>query len=121
VKADAANRLPHPRAPGRPLLRGANEDSACFSTYTKRFPGLQLEAVLEFSGHSLLEANVLVALKNIAFCTLPARPDAQDSAELLPLGAIPPVLLHECWHDLRLIAAEGAGFDPDWEQTVKVY
>ena len=29
-------------------------------------------------------------------------------------GDVPPVLVSECWHHLRLIAADGTGFDPDW-------
>jgi hypothetical protein len=36
----------------------------------------------------------------------------------MPLGEVPVILLNECWNDLRTIAAEGTGFDPDWEKKV---
>jgi hypothetical protein len=29
---------------------------------------------------------------------------------------VPAVLLSECYNDMRLIAAEGRGFDPQWER-----
>ncbi len=35
------------------------------------------------------------------------------------LGDLPPVLLAECWNDLRTIAASGSGHDPDWEKKVE--
>jgi hypothetical protein len=34
----------------------------------------------------------------------------------IPLGKVPKVLLSECYHDARIIAGEGTGFDPDWEK-----
>jgi hypothetical protein len=37
----------------------------------------------------------------------------------MPLGEIPPVLLSECYDDLKEIAAAGIGFDPDWEKKVE--
>ena len=39
-----------------------------------------------------------------------------DSQTQVPLGDVPPVLLSECWNDLRLAASEGPGFDPEWEK-----
>ena len=41
-----------------------------------------------------------------------------DDPLKLPLGKVPPVLLCECWNDLRLIAGAGTGFDPEWEKKV---
>ncbi len=29
-------------------------------------------------------------------------------------------VLSECWNDIRQIAAEGSGFDPDWEKKTQV-
>jgi hypothetical protein len=37
----------------------------------------------------------------------------------MALGQVPSVLLNECWTDLRTIAADGKGFDPDWEKKVQ--
>ncbi len=34
----------------------------------------------------------------------------------MSLGEVPAVLLTECWNDIRQIAAEGPGFDADWEK-----
>ena len=36
------------------------------------------------------------------------------------LSEVPSVLLSECWNDLRQIAAEGPGFDPDWEKKTQM-
>ena len=35
------------------------------------------------------------------------------------LGDVPAVLLSETWHDVRSIAAEGGGFDADWEKKTE--
>ena len=37
----------------------------------------------------------------------------------LPLGKVPPVLLSEAWNDLHAIAAQGAGFDAEWEKKAQ--
>jgi hypothetical protein len=34
----------------------------------------------------------------------------------VPLKKIHPVLLSECYNDVRQIAAEGTGYDPEWEK-----
>jgi hypothetical protein len=34
----------------------------------------------------------------------------------MPLGEVPDVLLCESWNDVRALAAEGTGFDPEWEK-----
>jgi len=54
-----------------------------------------------------------VALHQLAFSR--SDPRAGGSSEPLALGEIPPVLLSECWNDLAALAAEGPGYDPDWE------
>ncbi len=94
--------------------RGSAEDGGWFYTYQKRFPTLGLAATMEFTGNGLPEENRVVALTNLSF----ARTGAGEnmSASALPLKEIPKVLLSECFNDMRLIAAEGTGFDPDWEK-----
>jgi hypothetical protein len=94
--------------------RGSPEDGGWFYTYEKRFPSLGLTAVIEFSGNGLPEENRTVALRQLSFA---ASGDGDRwSRAPLPLGQVPPVLLSECYDDLRQIAAEGSGFDPQWEK-----
>ncbi|QGX39860.1 DUF4132 domain-containing protein [Permianibacter aggregans] len=93
--------------------RGPAEDGGWFHVYEKRFPTLGLIAVLEFTGNPLPEENRTVALLNMSFVS--AQGDAwQRSAERL--STVPNVLLSECYNDLRLIAAEGSGYDPEWQK-----
>jgi hypothetical protein len=82
-------------------------------TYEKRFPTLGLVVVIEFTGNPLPEENRTVALLNLRFEG--ASAGAGERARLA-LGKVPPVLLSECYNDLRLIAADGTGFDPDWQK-----
>ncbi|HEV3116498.1 MAG TPA: DUF4132 domain-containing protein [Gemmataceae bacterium] len=106
--------------------RGPAEDGGWFYRYQKQLPTLGIEAVLEFSGNGLPEENRTVALVNLHFVRSAAADGApavsmMDSgrAEMrIPLGEVPVILLNECWNDLRTIAAEGAGFDADWEKKV---
>ena len=91
-------------------MRGATEDGGWFYTYTKRFQSLGLEAVMAFSGNQLPEENRKVALTSLAF---------HHSGSEVPMGQVPPGLLSECWNDVRLIAAEGSGFDPNWQSKVE--
>jgi hypothetical protein len=37
----------------------------------------------------------------------------------LRLGDVPPVLLSEAYNDMRLLAGEGSGHDPEWEKKVE--
>jgi len=94
-------------------VRGASEDGGWFYTYEKRFPTLGITAVLEFTGNPLPEENRKVALTRMSF-----RPNDGDAGTRanLPLSRIPTVLLSECYNDLRLVAADGSGFDPDWQK-----
>jgi hypothetical protein len=94
--------------------RGSAEDGGWFTVYEKRFPTLALTAVLEFTGNTLPEENRSVALLSLAFRSI-SKENSYERAEI-PLEKIPKVLLSECYNDLRLIAAEGTGFDPDWEK-----
>jgi len=94
-------------------VRGATEDGGWFYTYEKRFPSLGITAVLEFTGNPLPEENRKIALTKMSF-----RPNDGDSGTRsnLPLSRIPKVLLSECYNDLRVLAADGSGFDPDWQK-----
>ncbi len=94
--------------------RGSTEDGGWFFTYEKRFPTLGLLAVIEFTGNGLPEENRNVALHHLSFAA--TGEGDRWSRAALPLSKVPKVLLSECHDDLRLIAAEGTGLDPDWEK-----
>jgi hypothetical protein len=99
--------------------RGQAQDGGWFYEYSKRFPSLGLEAVIEFTGNTLPEENRTVALRTIMFQRL--APQGQPAAERgapgrAKLGEVPAVLLSECWNDLRQLASEGPGFDSEWEK-----
>jgi hypothetical protein len=93
--------------------RGAAEDGGWFYTYEKRFPTLGLTAIVQFTGGPLPEENRKVALINLSFA--PSGESHWHRNELA-LSKVPKILLSECYNDLRLIAAEGTGFDPDWQK-----
>ena len=87
--------------------RGATEDAGWFYTYEKFFVSLGLSADIRFTGNPLPESNRTVALVDLTF---------YSEGYSLPLAEVPTILLSECYNDLRLIAAQGTGFDPDWEK-----
>lgn len=93
--------------------RGAAEDGGWFYTYEKRFPTLGLVAIVQFTGGPLPEENRKVALVSLSFSAIGENHWHRN--ELL-LSKVPKILLSECYNDLRLIAAEGTGFDPDWQK-----
>jgi hypothetical protein len=93
--------------------RGANDDGAWFSTYCRLLPRLGIEVVIHFTGNQLPEENRTVALETLAF-----RRGGQVR-DLLPLGQVPAVLLSESYNDLRTLAAEGSGYDPDWQSKTQ--
>ena len=94
--------------------RGAALDGGWWNTYHKRFLGLGIEAVIEFSGSPMPEENRTVALISLYFPRL--GEEGQAANETIPLGELPHVLLTECWNDLRIAASEGSGFDANWEK-----
>ncbi|HEX4459810.1 MAG TPA: DUF4132 domain-containing protein, partial [Polyangia bacterium] len=98
------------RATKRGYTRGPAEDGGWFYVYRRYFPGTGIAAELHFSGSSLPEENRTVALGELVF----ERTSDGNSAPVGSLGDVPAVLVSECWNDLRQIAAEGSGFDPDW-------
>ncbi len=96
--------------------RGQAQDGGWFFDYHKRFPSLGMEAVLEFTGNGLPEENRTVALTTLHFERVATEGEPGMSGGKVSLGEVPPVLLSECWNDVRQIAGEGPGFDPDWER-----
>ena len=93
--------------------RGSTEDGGWFMTYEKRFPTLGLVAVIEFTGNPLPEENRTVALLNLSFAS--SEGSSWERAEMM-LSQVPAVLVSECYNDLRIIAADGSGFDSDWQK-----
>ncbi|WP_432943762.1 DUF4132 domain-containing protein [Kribbella sp. CA-253562] len=81
-------------------LRGQTLDGPSFDEYEKPFPSIGLVAVVTFSGNSLPEENRTVGLG--ALCFWQVQPDGGRTA--VRLGDVPPVLLSETYHDLRVIA-----------------
>ncbi|MDY0745763.1 DUF4132 domain-containing protein [Paucibacter sp. R3-3] len=94
--------------------RGNTEDGGWFYTYEKRFTTLGLMAVIEFTGNGLPEENRTIALRHLSFSPTGAGDRWSRSSQ--PLSKVPQVLLSECYDDLRLMAADGSGFDPEWEK-----
>ena len=90
-------------------------------TYAKDFPGLRLQAVVEFTGNIVPEEDRLVALLRLYFTR--SRDEASDSSVYyhrpVKLGELPSILVSECWNDLRTMAADGSGFDPDWQKKTE--
>jgi hypothetical protein len=100
--------------------RGQAQDGGWFLDYHKRFPTLGIEAVLDFTGNSLPEENRTVALTGFHFERVAGEGEPAFGGHKMSLGEVPAVLLSECWNDVRQIAAEGTGFDPDWEKKCGV-
>jgi hypothetical protein len=98
--------------------RGQAEDGGWFYTYHKTFPSLKIQAVIEFTGNVLPEEERTVALRALRFTTL--QDNAQDnygySDHPLPLGEVPGVLVSEAWNDMKKMADDGTGFEPEWEK-----
>jgi len=95
--------------------RGQTEDAGWFYTYEKHFPTLGIMAIVSFTGNPLPEVNRLVALRELSF----QRMTADGRRAELTLGDVPAVLVSECWQDMRLLAAEGTGFDAEWEKKTE--
>jgi Domain of unknown function (DUF4132) len=95
--------------------RGEVYDGGGFSENVKRFDGISLRAVIEFSG-SYVGANESFpcALIGLSFQRIAAQ--GRRIGKALRLAEVPPVLLSEAWGDLHAIAAAGSGFDEEWEK-----
>lgn len=95
--------------------RGAPVDGGWFVTYEKRFPGIGLAAVMEFTGNSLPEENRTVALDAMAFERIGGQGSDRPPVRL---ADVPRVLLAEACADLHAFAADGTGYDPEWRTKV---
>lgn len=100
------------------FLRREAEDGGCFFIYRKPFPALELQAVIEFSGSYVPEADMAAALQNLYFLPITQGPEDANpwASNKLALRNVPPVLLSECYNDLQQIAAMGTGYDPEWRK-----
>jgi len=92
--------------------RGQAEDGGWFLVYRKHFTAAGITAVLEFTGNALPEENRVTAITGLLF----ERQAPDGSSEPCMLSEVPTPLLSECWNDVHEIAAQGTGFDPDWEK-----
>ncbi len=106
------------RATKRGYTRGPAEDGGWFFLYRRYFPGAGIAAEIHFSGNSLPEESRTVALAELTFER--TSPDhAAGAAAVGSLAEVPAVLVSECWNDVREIAAEGPGFDAEWEKKIQ--
>jgi HEAT repeat protein len=99
-------------------MRGDAEDGGSFSIYYKPFRSQRIQAVVEFTGSFVPEQDIPAAIRELYFVPLKPNDDSSQSwnPNKLRLGKVPPVLLSECYNDVREMAAEGTGFDPQWEK-----
>ncbi len=97
-------------------IRGDAEDGGCFMVYRKPFPSLELQAILSFTGSMVPESEIPCALDSLYFEPLKRDNEGASSYSntAMPLGKIPAVLLSEVYNDVKQIAAEGSGYDPEW-------
>lgn len=95
--------------------RGAPGDGGWFVTYEKRFPTIGITTVVQFSGNSLPEENRTVALETLSFERLVGE---SWNRPRIRFGDVPRVLLDEAYADLRAMAGDGTGYDPEWEKKV---
>ncbi|MBV8656573.1 MAG: DUF4132 domain-containing protein [Burkholderiales bacterium] len=95
--------------------RGASDEGGgWFFTYEKRFPSLGMKAVIEFTGCQVGNEDETVALIGLSFVAVYAN---GVTGMPIALQSVPPVLLSECYHDMRLMAADGTGYDANWRKT----
>lgn len=99
----AATRLGYERGPS------SYDMDMRFVDYRKTFPSAGFIAVISFTGNSVPEQAIPVALTHLTF---KRTRDASHRIDL-KLADVPPVLLSECWNDYHEIAAE-AVYDPAW-------
>ncbi|MEV0795910.1 DUF4132 domain-containing protein [Kribbella sp. NPDC050459] len=96
--------------------RGTAQDAGWFYEYEKRFPTLGLVVEVGFSGNPLPEQNRTVALGAVRVLR---SADGPGIGTVVRLGDVPSVLLSEVYNDVRLMASDGPGFDPDWQQKTE--
>jgi hypothetical protein len=99
-------------------LRGEAEDGGCFTLYRKPFLSLGVQAVIGFTGSRLPETDMPAALTELYFTPLKGDREAAYSwaPNKMPLSKVPSVLLSECYNDMKQLASEGTGHDPQWQK-----
>jgi len=98
-------------------VRGDAEDGGSFGIYRKPFRSEGVEAVVEFTGSYLPEEDIPAAIRSLYFT--PIKPNDSSyswNTSMIKLGKVPAVLISECYNDVKEMAAEGTGFDPEWEK-----
>jgi hypothetical protein len=95
--------------------RSQAEDGGFFYQYTKEFSSVGVRVVMDFSGNTLPEENVVAALKTLSFEDSKAR---GWSDRTMALNNVPPVLLAEAYANYLAVAQMCAGFDADWEKKM---
>ena len=98
--------------------RGAAQDGGSFSVYFKPFRASGITAMLEFTGSYVPEQDIPAGLRNLYFVPIRGNEEEADTwnPPKMKLAKVPAILISECYNDIRDIAAEGTGFDPEWEK-----
>ncbi|MEL7337600.1 MAG: hypothetical protein AAFN70_15510, partial [Planctomycetota bacterium] len=93
-------------------------DGGGFYEYHKPFHGESIDAVFSFTGSYVPEEDMAAGLISLYFVPLKKNQEtgAAWNASKKRLETVPPVLVSECYNDLKDIAAVGTGYDPDWEK-----
>lgn len=97
--------------------RGTTQDGGSFGNYFKTFRSSRIAANLEFTGSYLPESDIPAAIVSLSFFPL-SHNEAEGekwTSSAIELRKVPPILISECYTDVREIAAEGSGFDPEWQ------
>ncbi|MDR2872809.1 MAG: DUF4132 domain-containing protein [Xanthomonadaceae bacterium] len=100
-------------------VRSRAEETGWFYAFEKHFQALGMTAVIEFTGCDLHEETRSVALLNLSFVASIGNAALCQHSQL-PLARVPKVWLSECYNDLRLIAAEGTGYDQHWKRKTVI-
>jgi len=98
-------------------VRGDAEDGGSFCIYRKPFRSEGVDAVVEFTGSYLPEEDIAAAIRELYF--VPIKPNESSDSwnpKKIKLSKVPPVLISECYNDVKDMAAEGTGFDAEWEK-----
>jgi hypothetical protein len=98
---------------GAGYVRGPVGDGPSFCQWRRSWGGLGLYSEIGFSGMSLPERDLEVAISSLSF----HRSDDDEDAAPLPLASLPPVLLSECWNDYRAVAGQGS-FSQRWHDDL---
>lgn len=98
--------------------RGSAQDGGSFCDYFKPFRAVGITATIEFTGSYLPEGDIPAAIRGVYFVPIKNNQDESDTwnANKMKLSKVPPILISECYNDLRDIAAEGSGYDAEWEK-----